>query len=1022
MSQDKVRVYALARELNMESKDLLDLCRDNNIDVRNQLSNLKPADADRIVKLVRSGGGVATASPPPRTEPAPISEQPVAPSRPLRDLNTPKKPKKSSQEDASEEESVVGETLEAESAREPVAEKTAEAPAAQADEEEKQPIVAKQASEPAPVAAQTKEDEKPAQSPIAEKKVEKEMPVAEKKPAESEVKKPVVEKPSAGQEKSAPEKKPTEPDATKPESPQKPESSPGSGTEKAATPTSKSGTGTPPMDSNRGTVRNLGSGRRDSGSRERRKRPIPRPAMVRAQVAPPPPLKPQAKPKPEGEDKKGQGKPKEGTPVKISDIPPELQSGGNFSIQKLQDHITKEKQPDVAAPIEDDSDVGGDGKRKKPKQVPGRNQRHREREQRSQKRQQRAQKVGVMDRDDDGQRGRRRKDRIRHKMSRSPVTQERKDKVIIQPPMTVRAFSEATGRGFNEIVKVFFMNPDLPAVTINDVLDMEQVEMLTMELGCEEQVEIREPLRLEDQIIQEVEKEDDPAELKPRAPIVTIMGHVDHGKTSLLDQIRKSRVVDTEVGGITQVIRAWRVEVEDKWITFLDTPGHEAFTQMRARGANVTDIAVIVVAADDGVMPQTKEAISHAKAAGVSIVVAINKVDVPNANIPRTEQQLYGLDLLPDSMGGDVPFVYTSAATGDGIDELLEMIALVAELRELQANPNKPAKGLCLEASLSETEGVAATVLVQEGTLRTKDVVVCGAGFGSIRAMFDDLGQQVDEAGPSVPVRIWGLDVVPNADDPFHVVPDVSTAGKIAEKRKQREIEAAQLDRGPISLMDLGKLEIAELKVILKADVKGSLEAIRKELAKFTHDEVRINVLHAAVGGITESDVNLALTSPQDTIIVGFNAVPDDRARALSEERGIEVRQYAIIYELANDIRAALEGKLKPREEVIHLGRAVVRETFRISRVGTIAGCYVTQGRIERSAFVRVIRNGVVVYPPAERTAGLDSLKRFKDDVREVKEGFECGIKILGYDDVKVDDVIEAYRIEQIQRSLDDRN
>jgi translation initiation factor IF-2 len=489
-----------------------------------------------------------------------------------------------------------------------------------------------------------------------------------------------------------------------------------------------------------------------------------------------------------------------------------------------------------------------------------------------------------------------------------------------------------------------------------------------------------------------------------------------------LDKIRASNVAATEAGGITQVIRAWRVERNGKPITFLDTPGHEAFTKMRARGAQVTDIAVIVVAADDGVMPQTEEAINHAKAAGVSIIVAINKVDLPNANITKTRQQLYGLELIPDTMGGDVPFVETSAVTGKGIfDEggLLDMILLVAELKELKANPHKPADGTCLEAMLSEGEGVFATLLIQEGTLHKGDVILCGATYGRVRALYDDHGRPIQEAGPSMPVRITGLDEVPNADDPFAGVADLATARAIAEKRKTRLQEAALVKREPGSLEKLSQAKIEELKVILKDDFRGSIEAIRKEMEKLEHAEVRVRVLHAAIGGITESDVQLALTSPEDTIIVGFNVVPDDRAMALAEERGISIRQYNIIYHLTDDIRAALEGKLKPREEIIHLGRVVVRETFKISRVGTIAGCYVTQGTIERSAKVRLIRGGVVIYPPAERTAGLESLKRFKEDVREVREGFECGLKIAGYDDIKVDDVIEAYRVEQVQRTLE---
>jgi translation initiation factor IF-2 len=371
-------------------------------------------------------------------------------------------------------------------------------------------------------------------------------------------------------------------------------------------------------------------------------------------------------------------------------------------------------------------------------------------------------------------------------------------------------------------------------------------------------------------------------------------------------------------------------------------------------------------------------------------------------------------------MGGDVPFVETSAATGQGIDELLEAILIVAELKELTANPDKAARGTCLEAHLRGDEGVFATLLVQEGTLRKGDIVLCGASFGRIRQMYNDQGRSITEAGPSVPVRITGLDEVPEADDPFQVVEDVTEAREIGEKRKGRRLEAAQaaFRSGGLTLESLSQIKVSELKIILKADFRGSIEAIRKELEKLHHEEVRARLLHTGIGAITVSDVQLALTSPRDTIIVGFNAVPDDDALRLAEEKGIQIREYDVIYNMTNDVKAALEGRLKPREEIIHLGRAIVRQTFKISRVGTIAGCYVTQGTIERSSKVRVIRGGVVIYPPADRIASLESLKHHKDDVREIKQGYECGLKIAGYDDIKTDDVIEAYRIEQVQRTL----
>jgi translation initiation factor IF-2 len=738
------------------------------------------------------------------------------------------------------------------------------------------------------------------------------------------------------------------------------------------------------------------------------------------------------------EDKK-QTKPS--GPVKLADIPADLQNrGGSVSIHDIVTGIQQQQTgrgEKVVSPGEivdesddDDQDKKGGKGKVRPGSVAGREARHKGRAERQAARKKGESgelrvirtEGGVVVADEE-ERSRRRKQHARLRQLKKGPTQPRKGKVPIEMPITVRSLSEALGVRANDLIAKLMAQGEM--LTINSLLEPDQAETLALEHGCE--LDIKHHLDAEDRLLAEAEKPDEPDSLQPRAPVVTIMGHVDHGKTSLLDRIRqtyglKSDVVSTEAGGITQVIRAWRVEKDGNPVTFLDTPGHEAFTKMRARGANVTDIAVIVVAADDGVMPQTEEAISHAKAAEVQIVVAINKVDLPNANVRKTEQQLYGLGLLPDNMGGDVPFVQTSAATGKGIDDLLEAISLVAELHDppLQANPDKPATGTCLEAYLSGEEGVLATLLVQNGTLRLGDVVLCGASYGRVRAMYNDLGRPIEDAGPSVPVRITGLDEVPNADDPFLVVPDLAMAREAAEKRKGRLLEAAQAggSRKALTLESLTEQKIAELKVILKAEARGSIEAIRKELEKLHHEEVRVRVLHAAIGGITESDVQLALTSPEDTLILGFNVVPDDRARALAEERGIQIRQYNIIYQLTDDVRSALEGKLKPREEVIHLGRAVVRETFKISRVGTIAGCYVTQGVIERNAKVRVIRSGVVVYPPADRTVGLESLKRFKEDTREVREGFECGLKIAGYDDVKVDDVIECYRVEQVQRKL----
>ena len=658
--------------------------------------------------------------------------------------------------------------------------------------------------------------------------------------------------------------------------------------------------------------------------------------------------------------------------------------------------------------------------------IPGRSERHAKRKERAEKRKA---SMGVtisggqVEVLDENERVRRRKSQARTKIRQG--TMPRTGKVPIDEPITVRALSEAIGW---KVGKLTFQLMELGApknITINSVIETELAETIALEANVE--LEVRRAASAEDRLMAAHAEQDNPEEMIARAPIVTIMGHVDHGKTTLLDYIRQSNVVDTEAGGITQVIRAWRVTHDGKPITFIDTPGHEAFTKMRARGAKATDIAVIVVAATDGVMPQTEEAINHAKASDVQLVVCITKTDMPNANVAKTRQQLYSLNILPDSMGGDTPFVETALVKerdsnnwkiARGISELLEQISVAAELRELKANPNKPASGTCLEAHKEGDEGIFATLLVQQGTLRKGDVMLCGGSHGRVRAMYDDLGRVISEAGPSVPVRITGLDEVPDAGDGFHVVPDLTVAREIAEKRRVKRLEMSQNKSSALTLESLSQMKVTELKVILKADFRGSIEAIRAELEKLKHEEVRVRLLHTGIGAITESDVQLALTSPEDTLIVGFNAVPDDQAKALAEARGIKIREYNIIYNLTDDIKKALEGKLKPREEIVHLGRAVVRKTFKISKVGTVAGCFVTQGVIERSARVRVIREGVVIYPPPEKTTGLDSLKRVKDDAKEVAQGYDCGLKITGYDDIKEGDVIEAYRVEQVKRTL----
>jgi translation initiation factor IF-2 len=598
---------------------------------------------------------------------------------------------------------------------------------------------------------------------------------------------------------------------------------------------------------------------------------------------------------------------------------------------------------------------------------------------------------------------------------RVAIAPSRKTHAEIEPPITIRSLSLAIGVKANDLIrKLMGMNQ---LVNINASLEDDLAAMLALEFGIE--LEVIHARTAEDDVLASFAASSAAEQLRPRPPVITILGHVDHGKTSLLDRIRKSHVVESESGGITQHIGAYQVESDGRAITFVDTPGHEAFTSMRARGANVTDIVVLVVAADDGVMPQTIEAIAHAKAAEVPIVVALNKIDLPNVDTPANINKIYGelsqQGLNPVEWGGDTEIIKTSAATGAGIPELLATLETIAELHELRADPTRPATGTCLEASLSEGRGVLASVLVQDGTLKVGDVIVCGDGFGRVRALFNDKGRSIDEAGPSTPVEVSGLDVVPSAGENFGVVHDISIAREVAEARRARARDLAHADRQAVTLENLyskmAEKKLKTLNLILKADVQGSIEALTKELEKLDNEEVPIRILLKAVGGIAESDIVLADAS--QAIVIGFRVAPEDRAVALAEEKKIEIRRYDIIYQVTDDIKKAVEGMLVPEVKEVHLGRAVVRQVFKISKVGAVAGCFVTQGTIERSAKVRLIREGREIYKGA-----IEALKRFKDDVKEVPQNFECGIKIGNFDDVKVDDVIEAYRVDIIRRTL----
>ena len=599
----------------------------------------------------------------------------------------------------------------------------------------------------------------------------------------------------------------------------------------------------------------------------------------------------------------------------------------------------------------------------------------------------------------------------------------RKGDVVLQLPCTIREFSEAAGVPAVQALLTLQQLGDDSTKTINSVLPAEMVELLVDHF--EASVEIRQQQTAEDALMAsyDVENEDE-ENLVPRAPIVTFLGHVDHGKTSLLDALIGIDVVSGEAGGITQHIRAYEVKKGEQKIAFVDTPGHEAFTEMRARGANVTDIAVLVVAADDGIMPQTEEAITHAKAAGVPIIVALNKIDIPGVTPDKAMQDLATAELLPSEWGGDTEVVKTSAIAGTGLDELLETILVTAELYEYKANPERSAFGTCLESEQQSDRGVVCKVMVQGGTLNVGDIVVCGAAHGRVKAMHDTLHpkRRLNSAGPSTPVNLTGFNTAPGAGDKLYVVDDVATAREIAETRLSQQHEQDVSGTVKVSLEEMqrrlesGNLasndaELITLNLIIRADTKGSIEAIKKELGKIEHPEVRIKIIQALVGGVSVADVRLAQAS--EAVICAFNVVPDEAARSLADEVNAEVRRYEVIYKITDDLKAMLEGRLKPEEHVVDLGMAMVMQTFSVSKTGTIAGCRVMRGTIARDCSMRVIRENTVIgdYP-------IESLKREKDDAKEVQRGMECGIKLSGFNDVKEGDTLEAYKIEEIARTL----
>ncbi len=605
------------------------------------------------------------------------------------------------------------------------------------------------------------------------------------------------------------------------------------------------------------------------------------------------------------------------------------------------------------------------------------------------------------------QRGKKGKKKINKDEQRNKQKIFKLEEITIPETITVKDFSAELKKTTAEVIKKLLSYGIM--ATINNEIDFDTATLIADEFGVK--VNKKETVREEDILFDD--SEDSEEELEARPPVVVVMGHVDHGKTSLLDAVKQTHVIEGEAGGITQHIGAYKVKINDREITFLDTPGHEAFTAMRARGAQITDIAILVVAANDGVMPQTVEAINHAKSAGIPIIIAVNKMDLPDANIDKVKQELMAYELVPEEWGGDTIYVPISAKNHTNIDQLLEMVLLEADMLELKANPNKQAKGVVIEARLDKNKGTIASMLVQRGTLDVGDTIVVGSSIGRIRSMTDEKGKKVKKAGPSTPVEIMGLTEVPPAGEIFYEVKDEKTAKHLIEKRKRQEREKAMNAMNTVTLDNLfSQMEEGNLKtlnLIVKADVQGSVEAIKQSMEKLSNEEVKVKVIHSAAGAVTESDVTLAKVS--NAIIIAFNVRPMPTAKNMAEKDEVQIKQYSVIYQAIDDVESAMRGMLTPKYEEKVIGNAEVRQTFRISNVGTIAGAYVIDGKLERNAGVRVIRDNVVVHE-----GKLASLKRYKDDAKEVTKGYECGIQIEKYNDIKEGDIIEAYILEEIKR------
>lgn len=990
----KIRIYALAKELGIDSKDLIEFCKSSGVSAKTQLATISPEERDTVVNFIK-GQGSGSASPSATAvadaPPVPVREERPEVGGKIRKITAParKTTSRNSDDDADDRSSVATEErpddqaspdeefTSDDSVTEVAAELTADVePEVEKAEAEAESGVAESVEEVASETATAEETAAGESAPAADVQ-----PAAVESKSEEEVA-PAAKTDDASE--TAAKDKAVAPEAEKPVA-HRPEDY-----------ISPTGAGTPKMRSMEMRPRgNVSEGRKGKAKDKDKDKDAGKKKPARTgfpfMAAPPPEVN-----KPQPKRKEKSDAPAQKPLKKLSG---DMLRGDGPLREQMMRHIEDRDKPEPS----------GGGKR------PVDLKRNRDREMQEptrnrlpQKGRRRGRNDGM---DDDRRRGGMRN--RRSKKRRGPVVF--KSEAEVEFPITIRSLSEAMGRPSKDLIGYLFRKGEM--ATINDLIDEEIAEEIAIELGVE--LTFKRGRDIEEELAARMEYEaDDEADLVERAPIVTILGHVDHGKTTLLDKLRRANVAAGEAGGITQHIASYQVEHNGKKVTFVDTPGHAAFGEMRARGANVTDIIVLVVAADDGVMPQTVECISHAKAAKVPIVVAMNKIDLPEVNEQKVLQDLAQYDVLPAEWGGDVEVVRTSGETGKGLDDLLETILLTAELQELQVDPDRKAIGVCLEAFRDEGRGVVSWLIVQQGTLRIGDVVLCGQAYGKIRAMYNDRGEEITEAGPSQPVKFAGLDIVPGAGDHFFVMDDIEDARMAAEDRRhsgRTEVLASNSGK-PKTLEDIlsGEASVKDLPLILKADSPGSLEALRGELAKFEHPEVRVELIHQGVGGVNESDVSLAAAA--GAIILAFHVVPEDRAALDAERRGVEIRRYDIIYEITEHIKQALEGLLEPERVQETTGRAIVLQTFKVSRVGAIAGCRVLSGTIERNNRMHVVRDQKIL-----GDYDINSLRREKDDVREVRDGMECGIRLQGFNDIKEGDLLEAFRVKEVKRTLDDK-